>query len=103
MTTNHFESLYSDPVAFNMKNLKSKLFMVLITMIRQQGWTQKAAAEQLQVSQPRISNLFKGHLDKFSIDTLIEMLVRIGYKIEPTFNPRNVDEPMQMTLKKGML
>lgn len=103
MAQNVFEEFSTDPVAFNMKNLKVKLLMVLITMIRQKGWTQAEAAEQLQVSQPRMSNLFKGHLEKFSIDKILEMLVRIGYKVEPTFDPTNAAEPMQMTLKRAVL
>lgn len=103
MAQNIFEDFYSDPVAFNMMDLKSKLMMTLISMIRRNGWTQKHAAKTLQVSQPRISNLFKGHIEKFSIDTLIEMLVRIGYKIEPTYDPTNVAAPMQMTLKRAEL
>ncbi len=103
MTQNIFKEFSSDPVVYNMKHLKSTLLIVLVQMIRMKGWTQKEAAKELEVSQPRMSNLFKGHLEKFSIDSLIEMLVRIGYKVEPTFDPTNLASPMRMELKKAVL
>lgn len=103
MNQNIFEALSNDPVQYNMWSLKSKLVMVLVNLIRQKGWTQAAAAKELQVSAPRMSNLFKGHLDKFSIDTLLEMLVRVGYKLDASFDPEDVKQPLEMTLKKAML
>ncbi|WP_138738987.1 helix-turn-helix domain-containing protein [Pseudomonas sp. FSL W7-0098] len=100
---NIFEFVTDDPVRFNMLALKSKLFMVLVNLIRKQNWSQAEAARQLKVSQPRMSNLFKGQLDKFSIDTLLEMIMGIGYKLDMDFDPNNDDEPLELTLKKAML
>lgn len=100
---NLYELFSDDPVEFNMKALKAKLAMVLVVLIRQQGWTQAVAAKHLKVSQPRMSNLFRGRLDKFSIDSLLEMLVRSGYKLETTFDPTKADEPLSLQLKKAML
>ena len=77
--------------------------MVLVNLIRKQNWSQAEAARQLKVSQPRMSNLFKGQLDKFSIDTLLEMIMGIGYKLDMDFDPNNDDEPLELTLKKAML
>ena len=55
------------------------------------------------VSAPRMSNLFKGYLEKFSIDTLLEMLVRIGYKVDADFNPENRAQPLVINVKKVTL
>lgn len=103
MNQNLFERFTDDPVAYNMKHLKTQLFMALITLIRENGWTQAQAAKELKVSSPRMSNLFKGYLEKFSIDTLMEMLVRIGYKLDADFNPQNVENPLVLNLKKAMV
>lgn len=103
MSQNLFELFTDDPVEYNMKHLKTQLFMVLIHLIRQKGWKQADAAKALKVSAPRMSNLFNGYLDKFSIDTLLEMLVRIGFKIDADFNPENADRPLVMKLKKATL
>lgn len=100
MAQNIFKDFYKDPVDYNMKHLKSTLIMVLVGVIRTKGWTQKEAAKALDISQPRMSNLFKGHLHKFSVDNLIELLVRIGYSVEVAFDPKNEAKPLQMTLGK---
>ncbi|MEJ3577131.1 XRE family transcriptional regulator [Pseudomonas fragi] len=103
MSQNLFEMLTDDPVEYNMKHLKTQLFMALINLIRQKGWSQAVAAEKLHISKPRMSNLFKGYLDKFSIDMLLQMLVRTGYKLDADFNPDNAAQPLVMNLKKAML
>lgn len=103
MSQNLFALFTDDPVEYNMKNLKTQLFMTLIALIRENEWTQADAAKRLNISAPRMSNLFKGYLEKFSIDTLLEMLVRIGYKIEADFNPENKAKPLVMSLKKATL
>jgi predicted XRE-type DNA-binding protein len=103
MSQNLYEAFSTDPVEFNMKHLKTQLFVTLITLIREKEWTQKDAAKKLHVSAPRMSNLFKGYLDKFSIDTLLEMLVRIGYKVDADFNPENKFQPFVMNIKKATL
>ena len=102
-TQNVYELFTDDPVEFNMKALKAKLAMALITLIRQEGWTQALAAERLKVSQPRMSNLFRGRLEKFSIDALLEMIFRSGYKLDSDFDPSNRAQPLAMQLKKAML
>lgn len=103
MSQNLFELFTDDPVEYNMKHLKTQLLMVLITLIREKGWTQAKAAEELKVSRPRMSNLFKGYLDKFSIDSLLEMLVRSGYKLDADFDPTNKSLPLIVSLKKALI
>ncbi|MCS3745808.1 putative XRE-type DNA-binding protein [Xanthomonas arboricola] len=100
-TQNIFELLTDDPVEYTLNSLKAKLAIALVELIREKGWTQTATAEQLQISQPRVSNLVRGKLDKFSIDALLSMLVRTGYKIDSTFDPSNSSIPLTMEVKKG--
>lgn len=103
MSQNLFEMFTADPVEYNMKHLKVQLFAALIKLIREKGWSQTEAAQQLNISSPRMSNLFKGYLEKFSIDALLEMLVRIGYKLEADFNPENRELPLVLNVKKATL
>lgn len=100
MSQNIFQLFSDDPVEFNLKHLKSQLFMALISLIREKGMSQAKAAQLLKISQPRVSNLFRGQLEKFSIDGLLEMLVRLGYKVETTFNSENAAQPLVMSLNK---
>src|SRR5262249_26305893 len=48
--------------------------------------TQAAAAKLLGVTQPRISDLVRGKIDLFSIDTLVDMLARAGIRVALTIH-----------------
>lgn len=100
---NLYELFSEDPVEFNMKALKAKLAIALVALIREKEWTQVVAAEKLQVTQPRMSNLVRGKLEKFSIDALLQMWVRVGYKLETDFDPLNDKVPLSLTVKRAML
>jgi len=50
--------------------------------IEAKGMKQAEAAKLLGVTQPRVSDLYKGKIHLFSIDTLIEMLGRAGVHIK---------------------
>jgi predicted XRE-type DNA-binding protein len=101
MSQNLFELFTDDPVEYNMKHFKTQLLMVLIQLIRAKGWTQAEAARELKVGKSRMSNLFTGKLERFSVDTLLEMLVRSGYKLDADFDPTNVKVPLIINLKKS--
>jgi len=46
------------------------------------GLTQRHAAILFGVSQPRLNDLMRGRIDKFSLDALVNMLGRIGMRVE---------------------
>lgn len=62
--------------------LRSTLMMALEKQIKQQGWTQAEAARRLGVTQPRISDLMRGKIDLFGLDTLVNMAVAAGLHVE---------------------
>ena len=67
--------------AENMK-LRASLMMALESHIKTQGWTQSEAAHRLGVTQPRVSDLLRGKINLFSLDTLVNMAVAAGLHIE---------------------
>jgi predicted XRE-type DNA-binding protein len=67
--------------AANMK-LRSVLMMALESHIRSQGWSQAEAARVLAVTQPRVSDLMRGKIDVFGLDTLVNMLTAAGLRVE---------------------
>jgi predicted XRE-type DNA-binding protein len=44
-------------------------------------WTQSEAAAVLQISQSRVSDLIRGKRDKFSLEILIMLSIRVGNKV----------------------
>jgi predicted XRE-type DNA-binding protein len=60
---------------------RSSLMMALEQHIQTQGWTQAEAARRLGVTQPRVSDLMRGKIDLFGIDTLVNMLTAVGLDV----------------------
>ncbi len=66
--------------AVNLK-LRSQLMMLLEAWISENKLTQYAAADQLDVTQSRVSDLVCGKIDRFSLDMLVTMLEKTGRQV----------------------
>ena len=80
--SNVFEALEDDPAMAQNLKIRSELMISLRTYIEDEGLGQKQAAEVFGVHQPRISDLMRGKIDKFTIDRLVNMLARIGKTVK---------------------
>jgi predicted XRE-type DNA-binding protein len=67
--------------AENMK-LRSILMMALKDHIVRAGLSQSDAAMLLGVTQPRISDLLRGKIELFGLDTLVNMIGAAGLRVE---------------------
>ena len=61
--------------------LRSGLLSHLTDLIKRRKLSQKQAAKLLGVTQPRVSDLMRGKLQLFSLDTLVDMLTRLGVSV----------------------
>jgi predicted XRE-type DNA-binding protein len=68
---------FSPEEAQNLK-VRADLMIELSKLIEARELTQAAAAKLLGVTQPRVSDLVRGKIHRFSVDTLIGMLGRAG-------------------------
>lgn len=68
---------------------KTFLAIAAITRIRAMGCTQKQVAELTGLCQPRISNLMKGRLERFTCDAIIELLYRLGAEVSMKVNDKS--------------
>ncbi|HSG41012.1 MAG TPA: helix-turn-helix transcriptional regulator [Thermoanaerobaculia bacterium] len=88
-TANVFSDLgFGEDEAENLK-VRADLMIELTNLIEAQGLTQSAAAELLGVTQPRISDLMRGKIDRFSVDSLIEMLGHAGASVSVVVTRRS--------------
>lgn len=63
-------------------HLRSELMSRIERFVRSSGLTQKACAARMGVTQPRLNDLLKGKIDKFSLDALVNMLGHAGMRVE---------------------
>lgn len=78
---NVFEQLGFDAQESANLVVRSDLIRALEKHIHDSQMTQSHAAQLMGVSQPVISDLMRGKIDKFSIDKLVNMASRAGLEI----------------------
>lgn len=62
--------------------LRSDLMTRVERFVKRTGMTQMQAARALGITQPRLNALLKGKIDQFSLDALVNMLARVGMRVE---------------------
>ena len=72
--------------------IKSGLVIEITKAMRTMGITQKAAAERMGISQPKVSAMLRGDFTNLSERKLMDCLNRLGYDIEIKVRP--AAEPM---------
>ena len=76
--------LFGPDEAANLK-VRSQLLSRLAAYVEERGLSQAEAADALGTSQPRVSNLLKGSISRFSIDALLNMCTAAGIEVEVRF------------------
>ena len=82
VVTNIWDAIESDPAEAENMKIRARLLGAVIDAIKAHGWSQTETAERLGVTQPRISDLMRGKIDKFSIDTLANMAHQVGLRLD---------------------
>jgi len=73
-----FKAIEDDPAVAENLRLRAQMMALLRDTIKAKGLTQTAAAKLFGVTQPRISDLTRGKIERFTIDMLVNMLARGG-------------------------
>ncbi len=79
---NVFVDLGFPPDEVAVLTLRAELMVALRKLIAAKGWTQVQAAEELGVTQSRVSDLVRGKHDKFSLDMLVTLAARAGHTVK---------------------
>ena len=61
--------------------MRSELMRRIAGILSDSGWTQAEAARRCSVSQPRINDLLRGRISRFSLDALVNMASTLGWKV----------------------
>lgn len=67
---------------------KAHIAAHILRVIEDRGLTQTKAANVLGVSQPEVSNLKTGQLDRFTIDRLFRFLAALGQHVDISIVPQ---------------
>jgi predicted XRE-type DNA-binding protein len=51
-------------------------------IIKKSGWTQAEAAKRCRITQPRMNDLLRGRISRFSLDALVNIATALGRKVQ---------------------
>ncbi len=86
MTEERFDSVWhalenSPAEAANMR-ARSDIMIAIRDTVASWKLTQAEAAKRLGITQPRMNDLLRGRIDKFSVDALMNLATAAGLKVE---------------------
>lgn len=62
--------------------LRGELMEQIAVIVKESGWTQVEAASQCGVTQPRINDLLRGRISRFSLDALVNIASALGRRVQ---------------------
>jgi predicted XRE-type DNA-binding protein len=67
--------------------VRADLMIKVQKLIESKHLTQAELAKILRITQPRVSDLRRGRIDLFSTDALIDILARLGIRVQLVLKP----------------
>jgi predicted XRE-type DNA-binding protein len=78
---NVWDAIASSPEEAANLELRYELMERISGIVKREGWTQAEAANRCGVSQPRINDLLRGRIARFSLDALVNIASALGRKV----------------------
>lgn len=60
---------------------RAELMRQIAAVIQEKRWTQMEAAEHCGVTQPRMNDVLRGRISRFSLDALVNISTALGYRV----------------------
>lgn len=79
--THVWDALEEDPIRVQNLKLRSSAMIEITQKITALGLPQTEVATLLGITQPRVSALLRGKIDKFRLDSLVDMAHRLGLSV----------------------
>ena len=61
--------------------MRAELMRKIAARVSKAGWTQSDAARRCGVTQPRLNDLLRGKISRFSLDALVNIASALGWKV----------------------
>ena len=79
---NLFADIGIEPIEAEHLDVRSRLMFAMLRIMKERKLKQREAAELFGVSQPRISDMKRGVMEAFTIDSLVTMLAHAGMRVK---------------------
>jgi predicted XRE-type DNA-binding protein len=76
-----WDALADTPTEAAKLRIRADLMRQITALIEARAWTQAEAAQHCGVTQPRINDLLRGRVSRFSIDALVNIATALGQRV----------------------
>ena len=76
-----FDAIADTPQEAVNLRLRAEVMQRIAQRIECKGWTQSDAAERCGITQPRMNDLLRGRLSRFSLDALVNIAATLGVRV----------------------
>lgn len=90
VTTSVWDSISDNYEEAENLRLRSELMSAIIARINEFGWSQKVAAQNIGITQPRLSDLMRDKIDKFSLDALVNIARPLGITLKTAISDKTI-------------
>ena len=60
---------------------KTELMRQIVVIIKKNDWTQVEAAQHCGITQPRMNDMLRGRISRFSLDALVNIAAALGQRV----------------------
>ena len=60
---------------------KAELMRQIVVIVKKSGWKQVEAAQHCGITQPRLNDMLRGRISRFSLDALVNIAAAIGQRV----------------------
>ena len=93
--TNIFDAVTDDKEEANELQTRADLMIAIRDIYTENNLKQDVFAKKIGLTQPRVSDLLNGKIEKFSIDLLMTCLFRLGYRFKPAYKNKRLTISVQ--------
>jgi predicted XRE-type DNA-binding protein len=76
-----FDAIADTPEEAANLRARAELIQAIGRVIRRHEWTQAEAGKRAGITQPRVHELMKGRISKFSLDALVQIATALGLRV----------------------
>ena len=92
---NIFDAITDNPDEANELQTRAALMIAIRDLVIDKGWKQSELAKKIGLTQPRVSDLLNGKIEKFSIDLLMTCFFRLGFRFKPVYKNHRLTMAVQ--------
>lgn len=76
-----WDAITDTPIEAANMRARAEFMQQIVFFIKQSGLTQVESAQRCGITQPRLNDLLRGRISKFSLDALVNIAASIGLQI----------------------